>query len=502
MNAIYARQSVDKKDSLSIETQIDICKKEFDDKSVYKVYPDKGYSGKDTNRPKFEEMINDIKNGLISKVIVYRLDRISRSTLDFAKIIDVFKKYNIDFISTTEKFDTSTPIGKAILQIIMIFAELERETIQQRITDNYYARGKKGYGLGGTIPYGFVNSSIIIKDKKTSMFKEDPLQSIWIKEMYDLYGDTKMSLRKLCFYLNDKNVPAPNGGKWDSNKISRILRNPIYVKADSDVYLYFKNKGAIISNDISEFIGESGCFLYGKRDRSKRKYTDVTEHTLSIALHEGIVDSDIWLLCQYKLDSNKQIKNTGKSKYTWLSGLIKCGYCGYTISLIASNGGRYKYLRCSHKVGSNACKGFSRPIKAEQVESVIEERIFEKLEGFKEITIEIKSNKNNDLNKMKLKIIDIDNKINNLVKQIAEGNKVVMRYINAEITNLDSEKSEIMEQLKKFNLQNKGEQHLKDVLGKVQGWNTMDLEDKKEIAQALIEKIHLKDDEIKIDWKV
>lgn len=76
---------------------------------------------------------------------MYKLDRISRSTLDFANIINVFKKHDVEFISSTEKFDTSTPIGKAMLNIIMVFAELERETIQKRIKDNYYARGKKGF---------------------------------------------------------------------------------------------------------------------------------------------------------------------------------------------------------------------------------------------------------------------------------------------------------------------------------------------------------------------
>src|SRR5690554_923563 len=109
MIAIYVRQSIDKKDSISIDSQIDFCKKEFEEGQAYKTYIDKGYSGKNTNRPGFENLIKDIKSGLINKVIVYKLDRISRSTLDFAKIIDIFNTYKVDFISTTEKFDTSTP---------------------------------------------------------------------------------------------------------------------------------------------------------------------------------------------------------------------------------------------------------------------------------------------------------------------------------------------------------------------------------------------------------
>ena len=236
MIAIYARQSVDKKDSISIESQIEFCKKEFEEGQAYKTYIDKGFSGKDTNRPAFENMMNDIRAGQIEKVIVYKLDRISRSTLDFANIINVFKKHDVEFISSTEKFDTSTPIGKAMLNIIMVFAELERETIQKRIKDNYYARGKKGFFLGGRVPFGFTKVETKVDGKKTSMFEPNPEQMPYLIEMYEMYANTNTSLGKISDYLNKKNVPAPDGGKWDSNKVSRILHNPVYVRADADVY--------------------------------------------------------------------------------------------------------------------------------------------------------------------------------------------------------------------------------------------------------------------------
>ena len=143
MVAIYARQSVDKKDSISIESQIDFCRHECFPEEC-KVYEDRGFSGKNINRPAFSQMMQDIKAGLINKVIVYKLDRISRSLLDFANIIDQFHHYSVEFNSTQEKFDTSTPMGNAMLSITMVFAQLERETIQQRVTDNYYQRGKSG----------------------------------------------------------------------------------------------------------------------------------------------------------------------------------------------------------------------------------------------------------------------------------------------------------------------------------------------------------------------
>ena len=115
---------MDKKHSISIETQIELCKKEIEDEP-YKEYVDRGYSGKNTNRPQFKAMMRDVENGVISKIIVYKLDRLSRSTLDFGELMDALSKHSVEFSSTREKFDTSTPIGKAMLNIIMVFAQLE-----------------------------------------------------------------------------------------------------------------------------------------------------------------------------------------------------------------------------------------------------------------------------------------------------------------------------------------------------------------------------------------
>ena len=128
MNAIYTRQSVDRADSISIESQIEFCKYEMRGEA-YKVYTDRGYSGKNTDRPAFAEMMNDIENGIISKVVVYKLDRISRSILDFSTMMERFEKYKVEFVSTTEKFDTSSPMGRAMLNICIVFAQLERVTI-------------------------------------------------------------------------------------------------------------------------------------------------------------------------------------------------------------------------------------------------------------------------------------------------------------------------------------------------------------------------------------
>ena len=135
-DCIYARQSVDRKDSISIESQIDFCKYELKGGSC-RVFKDKGYSGKNTDRPEFQKLLGEIRKGKVRRVVVYKLDRISRSILDFANMMELFQEYDVEFVSSTEKFDTSTPMGRAMLNICIVFAQLERETIQKRVTDAY-----------------------------------------------------------------------------------------------------------------------------------------------------------------------------------------------------------------------------------------------------------------------------------------------------------------------------------------------------------------------------
>lgn len=153
-DCIYARQSVDRKDSISIESQIEFCKYELKGGNC-RVFKDKGYSGKNTDRPEFQKLLGEIRKGKVRRVIVYKLDRISRSILDFATMMELFQEYDVEFVSSTEKFDTSTPMGRAMLNICIVFAQLERETIQKRVTDAYYSRCLKGFHMSGQAPYGY-----------------------------------------------------------------------------------------------------------------------------------------------------------------------------------------------------------------------------------------------------------------------------------------------------------------------------------------------------------
>ena len=127
--AIYARKSVERENSISCETQIEYCKATIKpDERNEKVltFVDNGFSGGNVDRDGFQKMMKAVRQGRISKVLVYKLDRISRSLTDFVGILNEFKEYNVEFISSQESFDTSSPYGEMIVKILMVFAEFER----------------------------------------------------------------------------------------------------------------------------------------------------------------------------------------------------------------------------------------------------------------------------------------------------------------------------------------------------------------------------------------
>ena len=155
MVGIYGRQSLFKRDSLSIEQQVNsalsLCNQ---NNWEYNVYSDAGYSGKDLKRPAFTELMADVQSGKVDKILCYKFDRISRNIADFCMLLEELQKYHCEFISISENFDTSSPIGRAMVYICMVFAQMERESISQRVHDNYYYRTELGFWGGGAAPYG------------------------------------------------------------------------------------------------------------------------------------------------------------------------------------------------------------------------------------------------------------------------------------------------------------------------------------------------------------
>jgi DNA invertase Pin-like site-specific DNA recombinase len=232
--AIYTRKSVEddyKKEVNSLEVQQSCCEKFIEIQAsrgwvVSKVYEDYGKTGANINRAGFQELLADIREGKIDCVVVYKLDRLTRSLRDFVSIIDgEFQKYGVSFVSATEAFDTSTPSGKLILNILLIFAEFEREQTSLRVKDNFATSKKMGIWMGGTYPIGFksVNKKLV----------HDPVFVPFVQLMFQRFIET----RSVVDVINEMNKKvalecsqddAKRAKKFTRDRIYRLLRCPLY----------------------------------------------------------------------------------------------------------------------------------------------------------------------------------------------------------------------------------------------------------------------------------
>ena len=485
MDAIYARQSVEKADSLSVQGQIDLCKKQAGED--FGVYQDRGFSGKNTNRPAFQRMMEDVEKGAIRKIIVYRLDRFSRSIADFGRLWEVLKKHGVEFVSINETFDTSTPMGRAMLNIIMVFAQLERETTAERVRDNYDQRVKLGAWPGGPAPFGFSVGRLPNGDGRPmpALIAND--DAVVVERIFREYSQQEASLGSVARSLNHDGIPAPKRATWDNVTVSRMLHNPSYAMADEEVYLYYKAKGLNIFNSPEEFDGLHSCILIGRRDRSAGKYQDLKDQRLSLANHFGIVPPELWLSCQYKLDENRQIGRAGKGKNTWLSGFLKCGHCGYSVK-VNRDGERY-YLVCSGRSNLGVCDKSIR-VDLREMEVSIAAELEKLLERCPDI--ESQAAQKGELDKQ---MQEIDQKIDRLMDALAQSSDLSMTYINRAIDRLDEQRREL--------LQRRAGGKTKPVapLRRLK-FQPLEFEQKKIVAAQFIKEVRLSGETVQVIWNV
>lgn len=464
MKLIYARQSVEKRDSISIESQIEKCialctYNGWD----YKVFKDVGYSGKDLKRPGFMEMMKEIESGRGDMVICYRLDRISRSMADFSNLIVDFEKYNIKFVSVTENFDTSTALGRAMVNIIMTFAQLERETIADRITDNYYARTKMGHWGGGPAPYGYALKRVTGSDgKKFTILEQDEFEADIVRKMYEWYLEPDGSVKKIINKLNELNVPSRGGSAgaavWTSRVVSEILWRPLYAPNDMKIYNYFRGLNANFINNVEEFDGTKSVNLYGKLDKSAGKHKRcraVDKQYFIISPHKPIVDSTTWLRVQAKKDKARNApprKGTGRTSV--FTGLMKCAECGYSVSTV-SDGKNYRGYICSTRKNRGGTLCSLPAISQKYADPIIFADIAEHYSS-KEIMDKIANAKKNPKaspdflakkNSLEIEIVRVESEIDNLLTAVANGNAIVNKYLNEKIESLDARKSQLLAEL-------------------------------------------------------
>lgn len=498
MDIIYARQSVDKKDSISIESQIEFCKYELKG-GACKEYTDKGYSGKNTDRPKFKELIRDIERGLISKVVVYKLDRISRSILDFATMMELFQKYNVEFVSSTEKFDTSTPMGRAMLNICIVFAQLERETIQKRVTDAYYSRCQKGFHMSGKAPYGYKLEPTVVEGIRTKMMVAEPDTADHVRLMFEMYADPQTSFGDIARYFSEQGIPI-NGKALARGFVSQLLRNPAYAQADLELYDFFKAQGAAIVNDAADFTGDNGCYLYQGRDVAENKRQTLKDHILVIAPHEGLISSDVWLQCRKKLMNNTTFQNGRKAQNTWLAGKIKCGRCGYALVSVNSSG--IRYLRCHKRVDNiESCEGCGT-LRTDEFEQSIYTQMIVKMAEFQTLTGGDTAKVNPKLTALNVELAQAEAEIEKLINGLMGANTVLLSYANGKIEELDARRQAIMKEIADMTAEAVSPDRIARISELLDNWYNISFEDRREVADGMISQIKATSEDFDIVWKI
>jgi site-specific recombinase/resolvase len=474
--AIYVRVSTTNQaeEGYSIDEQIDkleaYCK--IKDWTVYKVYTDGGFSGSNTDRPALEKLIKDANKKKIDTVLVYKLDRLSRSQKDTLFLIeDIFIKNGIEFLSLQENFDTSTPFGKAMIGLLSVFAQLEREQIKERMQLGKLGRAKAGKSMmWNKTSYGYDYH------KETGTVTINPAQSLAIKFIFESY----LSGRSVTKLRDDLNDQYPKPIPWNYRAVRTILDNPVYCG-------YNQYLGEIYKGNHEPII-------------SKETY-DKTQKELKI---------------RQRTAAENVNPRPFQSKYM-LSGIVQCGYClaplKILMGVIRKDGTRFIKYEC-HQRHPRKIKGVTTYNDNKKCDSgfyykddleafVLQE--VNKLQHDTDYLDEIFS----DNQKEAIDRESYHRQIQELTKKISRLNDL---YIDDRITleELQAKSAEFL------NMRGLLEKELEDdpALKQEETKNTikqslskgdilkMDYEAQREIVRALIKKVQVTADSIVIKWRI
>ncbi|WP_054743834.1 recombinase family protein [Cellulosilyticum ruminicola] len=367
--AIYTRKSKLTDQGDSINMQIDYCKRYIslnhpDEVLHITTYSDEGFSGGNIDRPDFKKMMTAVKANALDIIICYRLDRISRNIADFSITYQTLEKHHVQFISVKEQFDTSTPIGRAMLNIALVFSQMERETIAERIRDNLKSLAEKGQWLGGTTPLGYVSQKVdYTTDKgRTKHYfelalKEDEAETV--KLIYNQYHKLG-SITQVEYYLIAHNIKTRNNKYFSPNVIRNILINPSYCAATLEVYHYFMNLGCNVTFKPEQCNPEFALIAFNRLGANK-VLRQPEAWIIALGSHKPIIEAYEWLKTQQLIQTNHTY-NFGKcrsdktSKVGMLSKLLYCGKCGAPMRItnqeILADGSKSYIYRCSNKLRS------------------------------------------------------------------------------------------------------------------------------------------------------
>lgn len=328
--AIYIRVSTDEqaKEGFSIRAQrnmlVDYCR--VNDYEVTDVYLDDGFSAKDTKRPQLQKLLADAKKGEFNAVLVYKLDRFTRSVRDLYELLEYLQRHNVDFISRQEKFDTTTAIGRAMIGILGVFAQFERELIAERVRLGMEQKTREGKKAGGRNPYGY--------DKEGNQIEEEVQLICLVRELY-MSGK---SYQAVAAEMHRRGYDR-RGSDWTATNVALTLENIYYA-------------------GIIRFGGKLPNGKYPFRNRD---------------LHVPVLDvqgshEPVWTMAEYEAHvarmRRRSVGGNGKSNDYWFNGVLRCGRCGAAMygrmspSRVQKSTGeriRTPYYWCSKRKDNKSC---------------------------------------------------------------------------------------------------------------------------------------------------
>ena len=498
MYAIYARQSADKADSISIETQIDFCKKKINEGGRFEIFADKGYSGGSTERPAFKAMLLFCAKNKNTVILTYKLDRISRSLVDFVLLLERLKENGTELVSCTESFSSKSEMGLLIMKLLVMFAEMERKNIRLRVRDNYYARAQKGFYLGGYPPLGYKKTAITIEGKKSCGYEIVESEKEVVKFIFKSYlcGST---INELCRELNRQGEKTKKGSCFSAAAVARILRNPFYVAAEKKTLAFFISRGAKVLCGEDLFNGSCGCVFFHSKDKTYGgKGDSFTGEFISVGRHMPIIASSIWLEVQKKL-SAKSNKLTQRSQKSYLSGLVKCGYNGKKLTL--SSSGLNVYFYCRQRKENSCpfnCKGKTLVKNGRQLEGYVSQVMKKYLLYLAQISVHLQTDEQEIL-AAKLRLLE--RKLNKIKEEIIKSeNDEVVSFLKESISELTAERSRLTFKSKK-QLALGREKCYTELKGAAEEWDILPLQLKRTLAAMVIEGVYLSDGEVLIILK-
>lgn len=348
---IYCRKSVLTDKGESVGNQLEICRSyifsRFGGENDILVYEDEGYSGKNTSRPMFIQLTEDIKKQKLDYVVCYRLDRISRSVSDFSAFVEMINKYRTGLICVREEFDTSRPVGKAMMYMASVFSQLERETIGERVRDNMIMLARDGRWLGGNTPLGYDSVKVPYQDAsgrtKTAAYLKENNKLKNVQKIYETFLKCH-DCRTTAERMNSLGLRTARGKAFTAGAIRDIIKNPVYCRADGTALEYFKERNIEVFGEASK----NGLISYNKG-------TDGGEVT-AVGRHRPAVSGSVWVRAQKILEGTDIFEERSLKRGRALaSGAVICGRCGGRMYAVARSGGKEFDYICKNKRNKSGC---------------------------------------------------------------------------------------------------------------------------------------------------